>query len=108
MSAVSFRLKKGDEVLVTVGKDKGKKGKILHVLKDRDRVLVEKINIVKKHIRQNPQGGGGIMEKESPIHISNVRYFCAKCDAPVGIAYKSLDDGKKARACKKCGEILDK
>jgi len=108
MAGMQYRLKKGDEVFVTNGKDKGKKGKILQVLRDRERVLVEKVNIVSRHVRQNPQGGGGIMEKEASLHISNVMYFCSKCDGPVKVMYKVLEDGKKTRACKSCGEILDK
>ena len=108
MATVKYRLKAGDEVVVTVGKDKGKQGKILQVVTARGRVLVEKVNTVKRHMRQNAQGGGGIMEKEAPIHISNVRYFCSKCSSPAGIRYRLLDDGSKARACSKCGEILDK
>lgn len=108
MSAVKYKLKKGDTVAVIAGKDRGKRGKIIQVFKSRERVLVEKVNVVKRHLRQGPQGGGGIIEKEAPVHISDVSYLCKKCDAPVRIAMKILDDGKKVRACRKCGEILDK
>ncbi|GAB4439260.1 MAG: 50S ribosomal protein L24 [bacterium] len=100
-------LKKNDTVIVLTGKDKGKTGKILKLLKDEGKVLVEKINLVKKHSRptqSNPQGG--IIEKELPIAISNVALLCKKCEKGVRIGKKILDDGSKVRYCKKCGEIL--
>lgn len=107
MSNSSISLKKGDTVVVTVGKDQGKRGKILQLVDDRKKALVEKVNIVKRHTRQDAQGGGGILEKEAPINISNINYLCQKCDAPVRISKKILEDGKKVRACSKCGEIVD-
>ncbi len=107
MSSSNINLKKGDTVVVTVGKDQGKRGKILQLVDDRRKALVEKVNIVKRHTRQDSQGGGGIIEKEAPIHISNINYLCQKCDAPVRISKKILEDGKKVRACSKCGEIID-
>ncbi len=100
-------LKKNDNVIVLTGKDKGKSGKILKIFKDEGRVLVEKINLVKKHSRPtqaNPQGG--IIEKELPIAISNVALFCKKCEKGVRVGKKLLEDGSKVRYCKKCGEIL--
>lgn len=108
MSQVNISLKKGDNVVITTGKDQGKRGKIIQIVSNRQKVLVEKVNIVKRHLRQDAQGGGGIMEKESPIHVSNVSYLCQKCDAPVKINKKILDNGKKVRACAKCGEIIDR
>lgn len=108
MSQANTSLKKGDTVVVTVGKDRGKRGKIIQVINARQKVLVEKVNVVKRHLRQDAQGGGGIMEKESPIHVSNVNYLCQKCDAPVKISKKLLDNGDKVRACAKCGEIIDR
>ena len=107
MSSSNINLKKGDTVVVTVGKDQGKRGKILQLVDDRKKALVEKVNVVKRHTRQDAQGGGGIIEKEAPIHISNINYLCQKCDAPVRISKKILEDGKKVRACSKCGEIID-
>lgn len=100
-------LKKNDNVIVLTGKDKGKSGKILKIFKEEGRVLVEKINLVKKHSRPtqaNPQGG--IIEKELPIAISNVALFCKKCEKGVRVGKKLLEDGSKVRYCKKCGEIL--
>ncbi len=108
MSPVKYKIRKGDTVAVLTGRDRGKRGKILHVFRDRGRVLVENVNIVKRHVRQSAQGGGGIIEKEAAIHISNVAYVCPKCDAPVKVMRKILEDGSKVRTCKKCGEILDK
>lgn len=100
-------LKKNDVVSVLSGKDKGKTGKIMKVLRDDGKVIVEKINIVKKHLRPNqtnPQGG--IIEKEMPLPVSKVLLYCKKCDRGVRIGRKILEDGSKVRFCKKCGEIL--
>jgi len=101
------RLKKGDIVRVIAGKEKGKTGKILSTITDRQRVVVEKINLIKRHKRPDAKGKGGIVEKEGSIHISNVMYLCSKCGTGVRIGYKILDDGKKARVCAKCHETLD-
>jgi len=104
---MSTYLKKDDMVITLVGKDKGKTGKILKVLRDKNKVVVEKINIVKRHIKPtqiNPQGG--IIEKEMPIDVSNVLLYCKKCQKGVRIGKKMLEDGSKVRVCKKCGEII--
>ncbi len=104
-----MKIKKDDRVMVMVGKDKGKIGKVLKVIPKKNRVLVEHANMVKIHARPGRfKSQGGILEKEAPIHISNVMIMCDKCGRPVRIGYRFLEDGKKARACKKCGEILDK
>lgn len=98
-----------DTVVVLAGKDRGKKGRVLKIINKTEKVLVEKINMVKRHTRPNqelPQGG--IVEKEAAIHASNLQVVCSKCGKPTRIASKTLASGKKARACKKCGEILDK
>jgi large subunit ribosomal protein L24 len=98
-----------DNVVVLAGKDRGKRGRVIRVYPKDERVLVEKINLVKRHTRPNekvPQGG--IVEKELPIHVSNLMVICAKCGKPTRIGVKRLTDGKKVRLCKKCGEILDK
>lgn len=108
MAGAGYKLKKGDEVQVISGKEKGKRGNILQVISGKDRVLVEKVNVVKRHMRQNAQDGGGIIEKEAPVHMSNVGYYCNKCEAPVRVVHKQLEDGKKVRSCSKCAEILDK
>ena len=106
---VKLHVKKGDLVQVIAGKDKGKRGRIKKVFPSEMRVIVEKVNIVKKHQRpteKNPQGG--IIEKEAPIHVSNVMIVCENCGRPVRTRKKILADGTKVRVCVRCGEILDK
>lgn len=103
-----LHVKKGDMVQVISGKDAGKKGKILSVIPSKGRVLVEGVNIIKRHTKPsqtNPQGG--IVEKEAPIASSNVMVYCPKCKDPVRINKKTLADGEKVRVCNKCGEELD-
>jgi large subunit ribosomal protein L24 len=101
-------LKKDDKVKVIGGKDRGKVGKILKVDRKKNRILVENINIVKRHQRPSAQNRqGGIVESEAPIHVSNVLLMCNKCVTPVRVKMKRLDDGKKVRVCGKCDEIID-
>jgi large subunit ribosomal protein L24 len=98
-----------DTVLILTGKDRGKKGRVIRLFPGVERALVEKINMVKRHTRPNQQlPQGGIMEKESPIHISNLQVICGKCNKATRISHKVLGGGQKVRLCKKCGEILDK
>ncbi|MDD2420694.1 MAG: 50S ribosomal protein L24 [Heliobacteriaceae bacterium] len=100
---------KGDVVQVIAGKDAGKKGKIIEVIPAKHRVVVEKVNVVKRHSRPSkamPQGG--ILQKEAPIDASNVMIFCSTCDQPVRIAKKFQESGAKVRICRRCGEVLDK
>jgi len=102
-------VRKGDTVMVIAGKERGKSGKVLSVKREKQKVVVEKINFIKRHSRptsQVPQGG--IIEKEGPIHVSNVKVICSKCNVPVRVKKKFLDDGKKVRMCNKCGELLDR
>lgn len=104
-----IHVKKGDLVQIITGKDAGKKGKILSVDLQKGRVIVEGVNIVKRHTRPtqaNPQGG--IMEKEAGIASSNVMLYCSKCKEPVRISKKILADGEKIRMCNQCGEEFDK
>jgi large subunit ribosomal protein L24 len=104
-AAHKFKLKKEDMVKIIAGKDKGKTGRILKILRDKDRVVVEGANIVKKaQKRRNQQDRGGIVEIEAAIHSSNVQIVCKKC-GPVRIGYK-IDGDKKIRVCRKCGEAL--
>jgi large subunit ribosomal protein L24 len=100
-------LKKGDTVKVIAGKEKGKTGKIMKILGKRGRVVIEKVNFIKKHQRPDAKGKGGILEKEGSIDISNVMYFCGKCNSAVKIGHKVLDDGKKVRTCRDCNEIIE-
>lgn len=103
-----MRVKKGDTVVVLSGKDKGKKGTILQVLPKVERVIVEGVNMVKKHQKPTPQmQQAGIIEKEAPIHVSNVMLYDAKAKAPTRVGYKRLEDGKKVRVSVKTGEVLD-
>lgn len=106
---MSLALKKNDEVQVVAGKEKGKTGKVLRLLKEKNRVLVEKLNMIKKHTKRsqsNPQGG--IIEKEAGIHISNLMVYCQKCAKGVRVGVKILKDNKKVRVCRQCEEVLDK
>jgi large subunit ribosomal protein L24 len=94
-------------VKVIAGKEKGKTGKIMQTLAKKGRVVVEKVNVVKKHRKPDAKGKGGILEKENPVHVSNVMLLCSKCNAGVRIGHRVLEDGKKVRICRKCNEILD-
>lgn len=94
--------------MVTAGKERGKSGKVLMVIPEKQKVVVEKINFIKRHSRPTKKAPqGGIIEKEGPLQISNVSVLCPKCNVPVRIKKKVLDDGKKVRICVKCSEILD-
>lgn len=107
MTKPKVHVRKGDTVLVIRGKSAGKKGKVLEVQPAKSRVIVEGVNKVKRHTRptqRNPQGG--IMEREAPIHSSNVMLYCTKCNRPTRVGKKFLEDGKKVRQCKHCGEVL--
>lgn len=103
-----YRVRKDDKVMVISGKDKGKIGKVLKVLRKKDRVVVEQVNMVKRHTKANPylQQPGGIVEKEAPLHISNVQVMCDACASSAKVGYRYTEDGKKVRFCKKCNEII--
>ncbi len=101
------KLRKGDTVKVLAGKDKGKTGKVLAVIPEKNRIVVEKVNIIKKHKRPDQKSKGGIVEKEGSIHISNAGLFCNKCNKAVRIQSKTLEDGKKVRICSKCKEVIN-
>ncbi|MDH7577514.1 MAG: 50S ribosomal protein L24 [Bacillota bacterium] len=108
MSRKKVHIRKGDQVLVITGKNAGKRGKVLQVFPAGQRVIVEGVNVVKRHSRPTrtlPQGG--IIEKEAPIASSNVMLICSKCNQPTRVA-KRLVEQKYYRSCKKCGEIIDK
>jgi len=101
------RIRKDDIVEVISGKDKGKKGKVIHYFPDDDLVLVEGVNFVKKNMRRTQQDQkGGIIQKEAPLNVSNVMLVCKRCNKPVRVGYSYLKDGTKARICKKCKELL--
>lgn len=101
-------IKKDDKVKVIAGKDRGKIGKVLKVIRKKNRVLVENINMMKHHTRPNAQNRqGGIIEREVPIHWSNVMVMCNKCLAPSRMRRRVLENGKKVRVCAKCNEVVD-
>lgn len=109
MIAPKFRIRKGDTVKVISGKEKGKTGQILEVDLEKQRVYIEKINIVKRHTKPSQKRRqGGIIEKEGPLHIAKVMLVCRACGKASRTGMKILDDGKKMRYCKQCGEIVDK
>ena len=104
-----MNIKKGDKVKVLSGKDKGKEGVVLRALPQKERVVVEKVNMIKKALRptqQNPQGG--ISTIEAPIHVSNVMLVCPECKQATRVSKRSNDEGKSVRVCKKCGKDIDK
>jgi len=104
----SIKIKKDDKVKIIAGKDKGKVGKVLRVNAKKNRLLVENINIVKRHTKPSAQNRqGGILESEASIHWSNVMLMCNKCIEPVRVKSKTLDDGNTVRVCRKCDEIID-
>jgi large subunit ribosomal protein L24 len=105
---VKTHIKSDDKVRVIAGKDKDKVGKVKKVFHKKNRVIVENINIVKCHVKPNTTNRqGGIVEKEAPIHLSNVMLLCNHCVKPIRIAMKTLEDGQKVRICRKCNEIID-
>jgi len=104
---IKAHIRRDDEVLVIAGRDKGARGKVVRVIPTDGHVVVSKVNMIKRHTRQTQQTSGGIIEKEAPISISNVQFFCPNCKTGVRLGMKSLDDGRKVRNCRKCGEVLD-
>jgi large subunit ribosomal protein L24 len=106
---LSVHVRRGDTVGVIAGREKGKRGKVLRVLTDKGRVLVEHVNMIKKHQRPTQKlRQGGIIEREGPLALSNVLVVCSRCDKPSRTGIKILGDGRKVRTCKRCGEAVDK
>ena len=105
-----LRLKKDDTVQVIAGRDAGKQGKILKVIPEKNRVIVQGVGFTKKHTRPNPQRNikGGIAEREAPIHASNVMVVCGECNRRTRIGAKVLSDGSRVRVCRRCSGVLDK
>jgi len=109
MMTPRLHIRKNDLVMVVNGKEKGKSGRILRVMPEKEKVIIEKINFIKRHARPHgKQRQGGILEKEAPLHVSNVMLLCEKCNKPVRIGHRVVEGSKKARVCRKCGEIFDK
>ena len=102
-----LNIKKDDKVLVKAGREKGKVGKVLKVYPDKQRAVVEKVNMIKRHTRAGQASQGGIVEREAPLALSNLMLLCPKCNQPGRVARKALENGKTVRFCKKCGEYMD-
>lgn len=103
-----MQIRKNDSVMVVTGKERGKTGKVLRVIPEKQSVIIERINLVKRHSKpRGPQQPGGIVEKEASIHASNIMIMCDKCNAPVRAGHKVQADGEKVRICRRCGETLD-
>jgi len=108
--AIKIAIKKNDNVVVVTGRDRGKKGRVLRVIPDKGRLIVEGVNFIKRHTRPNPQKGvkGGIIEREASLHASNVQLVCPQCGAQTRVGRKRLDDGSSVRTCAKCKGVVDK
>ena len=103
------RIRKNDTVMVIAGRERGKTGKIMRVLPEKTRAIVERLNMVKRHQKgRGPQAAGGIVEKEASLHLSNLMIMCDKCNAPVRMGKLILDDGRSVRVCRRCKEQLDR
>ena len=102
-----LKIKKGDKVVVITGRDKGKVGEVKKVMPTENRVIVDGVNMIKRHTRPSAGDPGGIVEKEASIHVSNVAYVDPKTDRPTRIGYKTLGDGRKVRFAKRSGEVID-
>ena len=105
-----IKIKRNDRVEVIAGKDKGKQGRVLRVIADKNRVLVEGVMMVKKHVKPNPQRNikGGVVEREASVHASNVQLVCPECGKQTRIGRRILGDGRKVRICRKCEGVVDK
>ena len=110
MSTLQTPIRKNDQVVVTTGKDSGKRGRVLKVLPAKNRLIVEGVNIIKRHTRPNPQRNikGGIVEREASLHASNVQLVCPECGKMTRVGRRVLADGRKVRICRKCEGVVDK
>lgn len=106
---MSIRVKKNDQVMVLSGREKGKRGRVINVDLDKGRALVENVNFVKRHTKANPQKNikGGILEREAPVALSALMVVCKECKEPTRLGSKTLEGGRKVRACKKCGAVQE-
>jgi large subunit ribosomal protein L24 len=106
--AKKFKIKKGDRVVVVSGRDRGKQGEVLRVVRKDDRLIVHGVNMIKRHTRPSAGNSGGIVDKEASIHISNVAHIDPSTSRPSRIGYKILEDGRKVRFAKRSGEVIDR
>jgi large subunit ribosomal protein L24 len=104
---MAAKIKKGDRVIVTVGRDKGKRGEVRQVMPDENRAIVAGVNLVRRHTRQTAQTEGGIITKESTIHLSNLAILDPKTGKPTRVGFKILDDGRKVRVARRSGDLID-
>jgi large subunit ribosomal protein L24 len=107
---IALPIRKNDSVVVIAGRDRGKRGRVLRVLPDTSRVVVEGVNFVKRHTKPNPQRNvkGGIVEREAGLHLSNVQLVCPECSTPTRVGRRRLEDGRRVRYCRKCNGVVDK
>ena len=110
MSRLQTPIRRNDTVIVTTGKDRGKKGRVIKVVTEKNRLIVEGVNLIKRHTRPNPAKNvkGGIVSREASLHASNVQLVCPESGAMTRIGRKVLDDGRKVRICRKCEGVVDK
>jgi large subunit ribosomal protein L24 len=110
MSVLQTPIRKNDTVLVMTGKDRGKRGRVLKIIPERNRLVVEGVNFIKRHTRPNPTRNikGGIVQREAALHASNVQLVCPECSAATRIGHRVLGDGRKVRICRKCEGVVDK
>ncbi len=110
MSSLATPIRKNDNVLVITGKDRGKRGRVLKVHPEKNRLIIEGVNMIKRHTKPNPGKNikGGIVEREASIHASNVQLVCPECGAQTRVGHKILGDGRKVRICRKCEGVVDK
>ncbi len=104
---MAAKIKKGDKVVVMAGRDKGKTGEVRQVMPDEGRAIVAGVNLVRRHTRQTAQTEGGVLTKESPIHLSNLAIADPKSGKPTRVGFKTLDDGRKVRVAKRSGDLID-
>ena len=104
---MGVKIKKGDRVIVTTGRDKGKKGEVIRIYGEENRALVSGVNMVKRHQKQTQRAQGGIVAKEAPVHLSNLAHVDPKDGTATRIGWKELNDGRKVRVAKKSGEVID-
>ena len=110
MSRLQTPIRRNDTVIVTAGKDRGKRGRVLKVLPEKNRLIIEGVNFISRHTQPNPSKNvkGGIMKREAPLHASNVQIICPECGVLTRIGRKTLGDGRKVRICRKCEGVVDK
>ena len=110
MSRLQTPIRRNDTVIVTTGKDRGKKGRVIKVVTEKNRLIVEGVNLIKRHTRPNPAKNvkGGIVSREASLHASNVQLVCPECGAMTRVGHRILNDGRKIRVCRKCEGVVDK